>query len=274
MPTVILIDSSLSMLRPANKPSEPSSDTDGFQIMDLAKWGVDLLLGHIEKSYKLEHIAVLSYGCQCDLVCPFTRDMSEIRAKITTVDGSDSTNIISGLKGVINYVQESWGNSTSVNVIAVTDGGTGHGKRSLKSLLENRNLLEREISIPLGFSGTLNVVLVNHMDEANSVLPTFEHLIELAGLPGQVLVPQEQPGHQLTRASVEKCFQTLIDIHFKPFVGKLNLGDELSSNITLSPPPTKYKKVKEFETVHGRDRRRLGHQGLLDPNPAIFKSKL
>ena len=108
MPTLILIDSSLSMLRPANRPptlertsesSELSRENDAFELMDLAKWGIDLLLGHIEKVYKMEHVAILSYGCQCDLVCPFTRDISELRAKITTIDSSDASNPIAGLKG-------------------------------------------------------------------------------------------------------------------------------------------------------------------------------
>ena len=107
MPTLILIDSSLSMLRPANRPptlertseSELSRENDAFELMDLAKWGIDLLLGHIEKVYKMEHVAILSYGCQCDLVCPFTRDISELRAKITTIDSSDEINHNAGLKG-------------------------------------------------------------------------------------------------------------------------------------------------------------------------------
>ena len=107
MPTLILIDSSLSMMRPANKPSlertpesnSESREIDDYELMDLAKWGIDLLLSHIEKVYKMEHVAILSYGCQCDLVCPFTRDISELRAKITTIDSSDSSNPIAGLKG-------------------------------------------------------------------------------------------------------------------------------------------------------------------------------
>jgi hypothetical protein len=81
MPTVILIDSSLSMLRPATT-SEAEVGADGHQLMDLAKWGVDLLLDHLEKVYKLEHVAVLSYATQCDLVASFTRDIPEVRAKV------------------------------------------------------------------------------------------------------------------------------------------------------------------------------------------------
>lgn len=83
------------MLRLANEKSESSENGD-FQLLDLAKWGIDLLLNHIEKVYRLEHVAVLSYGTQCDLVCPFVRDISEVRGKITTIDGFDATNVIAG----------------------------------------------------------------------------------------------------------------------------------------------------------------------------------
>lgn len=269
MPTLILIDSSLSMLRPANKPSSEvgtpeSRDNDVFELMDLAKWGIDLLLGHIEKAYKMEHVAILSYGCQCDLVCPFTRDISELRAKITTIDSSDSSNPISGLKGMVNYVMEAWGNSANVNVIVVSDGGTGYGKKSLSHYLENKHLLDREILFPLSFPGTFNIVLVNHLEEIQNELSNFEKLVELTGLPGQVFVPsQTQPGSQLTRNCVEKCVQTVIDTHFKPFVGKLTMGDELNVQITLCPPPTKYKKVKEFDKIEAEIEDVLDIKGFL-----------
>ena len=82
------MDSSLSMLRPSSRSPENGGDNgfdhiaEPFQLMDLAKWGVDWLLSHIEKVYKLEHVAVLDYASQCDLVVPFTRDIAEVRAKV------------------------------------------------------------------------------------------------------------------------------------------------------------------------------------------------
>ena len=88
MPTLILMDSSLSLLRPAKRCSDNSLENgydnpnESFQLMDLAKWGVDWLLSHIEKVYKLEYVAVLDYASQCDLVVPFTRDIAEVRAKV------------------------------------------------------------------------------------------------------------------------------------------------------------------------------------------------
>ena len=82
------MDSSLSLLRPAKRSSDNSLENgydnpnESFQLMDLAKWGVDWLLSHIEKVYKLEYVAVLDYASQCDLVVPFTRDIAEVRAKV------------------------------------------------------------------------------------------------------------------------------------------------------------------------------------------------
>ena len=172
---------------------------------------------------------------------------------MTTIDNFDATSIVAGLRGVVNYVQEQWGSSSPVNVIIVTDGGIGYANKSLKTFLENPSkvLMDREVLFPLNFSGSMNVCLINHMDELTDAIPLYEKLIEKSGLPGQVLIPNKNsdPGTQLTRNSVEKCFQTLIDVHYKPFVGKLTMGDELSTQITLCPPPTKFRQVKEFEVI-------------------------
>ena len=121
MPTIILLDASLSMLRPVehgrrncketvlqDKISNGNSNLDrlsddkcggdddegnidvtnnelsnsGIQLMTLAKWGIDKLLSHFEQIYKLEQVAVLSYSSQCELVAPFTRDIAEVRGKV------------------------------------------------------------------------------------------------------------------------------------------------------------------------------------------------
>ena len=50
---------------------------------------------------------------------------------------------------MVNYVMEAWGNSANINVIVVSDGGTGYGKKSLSHYLENKHLLDREILFPL-----------------------------------------------------------------------------------------------------------------------------
>ena len=111
MPTVLLLDASLSMLRPvenglsSNKngnnrnksngniegpgfgenESALNTTSSGIELMNLAKWGIDKLLNHFEQSYKLEQIAVLTFSSQCDLVVPFTRDIAEVRAKVSSI---------------------------------------------------------------------------------------------------------------------------------------------------------------------------------------------
>ena len=108
MPTVILLDASLSMLRPVDKgqsskisnskrtgfdenesvhDNTSSNETKvygntGIELMNLAKWGIDKLLSHFEQSYKLEQVAVLTFSSQCDLAVPFTRDIAEVRGKV------------------------------------------------------------------------------------------------------------------------------------------------------------------------------------------------
>ena len=101
MPTVILLDASLSMLRPVEKGQnskisnskrtgfdenesvhDNTASNTGIELMNLAKWGIDKLLSHFEQSYKLEQVAVLTFSSQCDLAVPFTRDIAEVRGKV------------------------------------------------------------------------------------------------------------------------------------------------------------------------------------------------
>ena len=62
-----------------------NTTSSGIELMNLAKWGIDKLLNHFEQSYKLEQIAVLTFSSQCDLVVPFTRDIAEVRAKVSSI---------------------------------------------------------------------------------------------------------------------------------------------------------------------------------------------
>ena len=184
--------------------------------------------------------------------------------QVTTIDNFDATSIVAGLRGVVNYVDEQWGSNSPVNVIIVTDGGTGYANKSLKTFLDHPSkvLMDREVLFPLRFSGSLNVCLINHSDELQEVAPLYERLIEKSGLQGQVLIPADQ-GPQLSRSAVEKCFQTLIDVHYKPYIGQLTMGDEMSTQITLCPPPTKYKQIKEFEVIEATIDDTLDVKGFL-----------
>ncbi len=47
----------------------------------------------------------------------------------------------------------------------------------------------------------------------------------------------------LTRSSVEKVFQHLVQSQYRQYVGTLKFGDELTCKVTLCPPPEPYREV-------------------------------
>ena len=129
MPTIIALDLSLSMLRPASSSAAAAAVTDvdvdeePQTLFDLAKIGIRSFLNYLEKNSRLEFVSIIGYSSQCDLVCPFTRDFQELREKLDTVDCLDTTNIVAAFKGIVSYVQEQWTNSVPINVIFVSDDG-------------------------------------------------------------------------------------------------------------------------------------------------------
>ena len=69
--------------------------------------------------------------------------------------------------------------------------------------------------------------------------------------------------HNLSRNSVEAMFQRLIDIRYRPYCGTLYFGKELSSPVTLCPPPTNYKEMRDFETIEAKVSTQLFVKGML-----------
>lgn len=67
----------------------------------------------------------------------------------------------------------------------------------------------------------------------------------------------------LNRATVEAMFQRMIDLRYRPYCGTLYFGKELSSAVTLCPPPTNYKEVRDFETIVSKISSRIVVKGML-----------
>ena len=68
---------------------------------------------------------------------------------------------------------------------------------------------------------------------------------------------------ELSRASVEAAFQRLIDLRYRPYVGTLYCGQELSCPITLSPPPLPFKEIRDFMSVESEVSSDLVIKGML-----------
>ena len=100
---------------------------------------------------------------------------------------------------------------------------------------------------------------------------TYERLIEKSGLGGGkfVAVPGENSTEALSVSTVEKAFRSLIAEQYCEYRGTLRdegnlsrikvgdicqslayrMGAEMSTPITLSPPPAPYKETRDFEVV-------------------------
>ena len=128
MPTIIVLDLSLSMHRPSSRTLASASssdieDVDSQTLLDLAKVGIRSFLNHLDKNSKLEFVSLIGFSSQCDLICPFTRDFQEILDKLEAVECLDNTNAVAAFKAIASYVQEQWTNSVPVNILIVTDEG-------------------------------------------------------------------------------------------------------------------------------------------------------
>ena len=69
MPTIIVLDLSLSMLRPSSQSStevididkDPDDKSGGTTLLDLAKLGIESFLTYLEKNSKLEFVSLIGY---------------------------------------------------------------------------------------------------------------------------------------------------------------------------------------------------------------------
>ena len=91
MPTVILLDNSLSMLRPV---AAPSGDKVSETYFELAKVGLDRLLAHLEAKFKLESVGLLAFSSGYAILSPFTRDVSSVRTKLRITETADTSDLV------------------------------------------------------------------------------------------------------------------------------------------------------------------------------------
>jgi len=254
MPTLLALDCSLSMLRFASPPPQHSSDPS-HSLLDLAKHGLDLVLANIESSHRLEHVSLVC--CASDLVMytPFTRDVADVRKKLMEeVDAFDTCNMVKLLRAVVPFVNEQWGAGVEVKIVLVTDAGLGgHGQYSLPGLLRG-GVPDFDVCFPFPFRGQMNVVCLAPPSDRLAVAAArtnYERLIEKSGLGGGkfVAVPSENTTEGLSVTAVEKAFRSLIADQYCEYRGILRMGAEMSTPITLSPPPAPYKETRDFDVV-------------------------
>ncbi|CAH1114350.1 unnamed protein product [Psylliodes chrysocephalus] len=242
MPTVILLDVSLSMTKPVQLG-------DGFETItkkQLAELGICAFLDHLSIHSKLEFISLMAFSSLYEERCPFTRDYNVIKAELKNIEDYDKTCVETALHGVNQMVLGEWGNNTACQILLVTDGNTGLGSNSLKESLATLNQRSKvPFPVPFSFPGKLHIVCLTPTNDFNFIKskPLYQRLIDLTGSDGSILVPENLQ----SEACIISLFQKLAEDMYTTFRGTMKCGN-MESKIVLSPAPMPYTQVTDFDT--------------------------
>ncbi|XP_018619445.2 integrator complex subunit 14 [Scleropages formosus] len=231
MPTVVLMDVSLSMTRPVQLDG-----TEEFQRKNLAVHGLTMLFEHMATNYRLEFTALVAFSSLWELMVPFTRDYNTLQEALNNLEDYDKTCLEPALQGVSNIVQQEWGSTCPCQVVLVTDGSLGIGRGSLRhslSTIKHRSE-DKKFPLPFPFPAKLYIMCIANAEELQNsdTLDNLEQLLSLNGGEGQIFTV-EGP---LCLKNVQSLFGKLIDQAYTPFHAVLRCGN-LSSDVQVFPRP-------------------------------------
>ena len=217
MPTVVILDKSLSMRRPASKENLDSRHS-------LACKGLEWFLNYIGVCFPLEHTSLLAFSSTCDVVVPFTRDYDLLKSKLDEVTVQDRTDLHAALVTMVETMLAEWGSFAPCQAVLVTDGSPG---------VRHQDAVYKKLPPCIPFPCQLYVVCIATNDEP--LWASRQNLLcEVTGITSsEVYVPSVPLGV----TTVRETFKRLAGTHFRPYSGILKCG-HLLSNIGLSPPPS------------------------------------
>ena len=220
MPTVILLDTSLSMRRPASR-SDQEETRHG-----LACKGLEWFLDYLCKTFPYEYTSLYAFSSGCECLCAFTRDYKELKSKLSDIAFCDRTDLHSALNTIVEMVVAEWGSFAPCQVVIVTDGSPG---------VKHQDATHRKQVLNMPFSCQLSVVCTASREELVQSLAlsksNMERLCETADIsPCDVFIP----GGALTPDSIKGAFKELAKACFLPFVSVLKCG-HLQSRVSPLP---------------------------------------
>lgn len=243
MPTVILLDRSLSMRRPAG-PATASSGKDGQNeeetLHSLACKGLEWFFGYMGRYYSLEYTSLFSFSSECEILVPFTRDYAQLKEKLSDLCVQDRTDLGSALVSMVDLVVAEWGSFAPCQAVLVTDGSPG---------VRHQDAAQRKPTLNIPFSYQLHVVCIATREELAQPLwsSKMQKLCDTTGLsPVEIHVPNGP----LTTESVIGAFAQLAKSSFRPYLGTLKCG-HLQSQVSLSPSPHMHRP--KFDISIGPD---------------------
>ena len=227
MPTVILLDVSLSMSRYAS----PSSD-HGMKLMDVASSCLISFLEQLSEQAKLEYTAFVIFSSLYEVKVKFTRDYEALKKACNNVTTYNKTVFETAFQAVEMLVMEEWGPYSPVELVLVTDGQTGVGEGSLKEVFKQQQDKSTRFPVPFSFPCHFSIVCLsgpNHESRDNKA--HFDQLIEMNYRKGDLYVPDT-----VTVGGVSKCFTRILNTRYCKFETTLKCG-HFQSGVLLFPPP-------------------------------------
>uniref|UniRef100_A0A8C7GJ08 Integrator complex subunit 14 n=1 Tax=Oncorhynchus kisutch TaxID=8019 RepID=A0A8C7GJ08_ONCKI len=232
MPTVVLMDASLSMTRPVSL----EQCSEELQRKNLAVAGLTMLFEHMANNYRLEFTSLVAFSSLWELLVPFTRDYNTLQEALSNLEDYDKTCLESALHGVSNVVQQEWGHACPTQVVLVTDGSLGIGKGSLRHSLQTLKGRpeDKKFPLPFPFPAKLFIMCIANAEELQmtDTMHNLEQLLQLNGGDGQIFTMEGQ----LCLKSVQSMFGRLIDEVYSPFPAVLRCGN-LASDVQVFPRP-------------------------------------
>lgn len=226
MPTVLLLDRSLSMKRPV------LLDNKSETRLTLAKSGLTAFLSYLEHTFPLEQVSLMTFSSTCDVIVPFSRDHQELKECLQSITIGDKTDLCNTLKVVIDTVVKEWGVFNPIQIILVTDGTLGIDSEKM------------QLCIP--FPCKLHVALIATREEFDQCQERIELLCQVTDtLPASLTFPTCS---RLTTESVQEAFLQLCQTHYQPFTSILKCG-HLESKISFSPSPMMVQSLHDVATT-------------------------
>jgi hypothetical protein len=218
MPTVLLVDVSISLARPVVGAERTRKE--------LVQRGLLHFLQHLEEHHPLELTSLITFSSEAKVIVPFTKDYTKLRTSLTEhLKLRDKTSLDSGLETVVRHVQESFfhpssslnspiGLTSQVQIIVVTDGRS-NGRLS-------------PLSIEIPFPVKMQIVALGQRSELN-----LDELRQLTKIHNGILRFIELPqGARLFK----KTFEEIAHENYASYSGSIGCG-HLLSRVQLHPDP-------------------------------------
>eukprot|EP01135_Chromosphaera_perkinsii_P003735 Nk52_evm53s252 gene=Nk52_evmTU53s252 len=211
MPTVVLLDTSLSLCRPIC-----NSDA-GFRRQDVLQLGTLHFLKLLETKCPFELCALFTFSSSCHIVSPFTRDYAKLKSFLYDVSLEDKTCLDVGLSTVANYLNNYSDVDGEVHVVVVTDGCSS-GIKDSKSVSTFKAPTK------------IHFILLHELNEQTEFDSYAAICQRTGGSLRRVLLPEHAN-------KVKREFESLFDTHFMKFCSFLSFG-YLLCRIHLYPAPS------------------------------------